>query len=134
MDRGPDEEPEVRVIRDEDQTPELLMELFGIGRVEAEFILAIERGELSGDIMEIPDWAVDGLPAQLEAQLADLDAAVRGYLKVRAQVTTLPPGSDTYLEAASELHSRLTALQGRSEEAVAAIEYLSQGLAQERDF
>lgn len=41
------------VIRDEDKTPEMLMELFGLTHAEAVEMLAIERGEVPGDAYPI---------------------------------------------------------------------------------
>ena len=43
------------VIKDEDKTPEMLMELFGLTHAEAVEMLAIERGEVSGDMVELAE-------------------------------------------------------------------------------
>ena len=47
------------VINQEDKTPELLVELLNISRVDAEFILAIERGEIPGDVIARPEGSPD---------------------------------------------------------------------------
>jgi hypothetical protein len=43
------------VIRQEDKTPELLMEVLGVDRLTAEFILSIENGEINGDLVGVED-------------------------------------------------------------------------------
>lgn len=45
------------VIKDEDKTPEMLMEIFGLTHAEAVEMLAIERGEVPGDAYPIEDDA-----------------------------------------------------------------------------
>jgi hypothetical protein len=41
-----------RTITIEEQTPQMLMEILGVDEIEANMILAIERGEIEGDIVE----------------------------------------------------------------------------------
>jgi hypothetical protein len=43
------------LIRVEDQTPEFLMWAAGVDEFEANFILALERGEISGDVIALDE-------------------------------------------------------------------------------
>ena len=49
----------MEIVDNENKTPELLMELLNISRVDAEFILAIERGEIPGDVIARPEDGPD---------------------------------------------------------------------------
>lgn len=41
-----------RIITTEDKTREMLIEILGIDEIEANMILAIERGQIDGDVVD----------------------------------------------------------------------------------